>query len=181
MIIVEGPDGSGKTTLIKHLQSIATFYMYHSKGPVTDLKDGLMRTNALYTYPFNSIMDRCVLISEPIYGPIVRNIDIFDQHLTGLWQRLKEKIDPTIIMCSPPYDTAEENIKNIEEVYNKSWKTDDHLDLVIKKYKLLLIKYDDIYARLVDMKFNVLLYKYTYTKMDYLENYLLWGGELCAD
>lgn len=84
MIIVEGPDGSGKTTLIEKLQHELKLPLHgrfcNSDGTVTDneksprsiLFDLAMEDiGSLSTQP-PCIYDRHPMISEYVYGPIIR-------------------------------------------------------------------------------------------------------------
>lgn len=116
MIVVEGPDGAGKTSLIKLLNQVYDIPIAPrvvskdteamvdlQKWVDDDLDKGFQRV----------IYDRYRLISEPIYGPILRNKSEagFDK-LSWLAPRLKRFYDlkPTIIYCLPPLETVLSNI-----------------------------------------------------------------------
>ncbi len=75
MIIVEGPDGSGKTTLCKMLTG--AFDLSYIKNPgVIKNKESITERLHWYHYLYsqkNVILDRFYPISEAIYGPLFRN------------------------------------------------------------------------------------------------------------
>lgn len=78
MIVLEGPDGGGKSTLAKRL--VAEFGLpLHKRasdsinGPVTDLFDWAYKDVCTMPDQPLAIYDRHPLLSEYIYGPIVRS------------------------------------------------------------------------------------------------------------
>ena len=102
MIIVEGMDNTGKTRLSAHLAQ--KFGLVHVKSP----KD---RTNLvgdaltlLILNPREAVLDRFSVISEAIYGPILRGGTKFDGYV-GQWKFYMEKLvqcRPLILYCKPP-------------------------------------------------------------------------------
>ena len=118
MIIVEGPDGAGKTTLIRQLQEryeleVAPRVVSKDTEAMTDLQvwveDNVQRGFQ------DLIFDRHRLISEPIYGPILRNkqspgFTDFPWVSHMLWRFYKS--NPVIIYCLPPLETVKANIAN---------------------------------------------------------------------
>lgn len=97
MIILEGPDNAGKTTLAKKLASFLHMKVLHSGGPCIQSEMTSRMTSILESR--NTIWDRVPCISEPVYGPIIRNADIF-MGTTWLDQLLVR--DPFIIYCRTP-------------------------------------------------------------------------------
>lgn len=116
MLIVEGPDGGGKTTLIRQLQEAFDIPV----APRVVTKDTKAMLN-LRTWVDdnldkgfqNMIFDRYRLISETIYGPILRDKAQpgFDD-LVWITPRMKRlyELRPTIIYCIPPLETVIKNI-----------------------------------------------------------------------
>lgn len=116
-IIIEGPDGAGKTTLISHLRETfgleqAPRFSTSLGGPVDDLirrtwDDVLswhQRTGAV-------IYDRHPLISELIYGPLVRGdvaAGFSGTTARYLMQRLYR--EALIVLCLPPQDVVRANV-----------------------------------------------------------------------
>lgn len=114
MIVVEGPDGSGKTTLVKQLAE--HFQLPVAKGVVeknthamTDLKEW---TDQNLEKGFQKVIfDRHRLVSAPIYDAVLRKGSGLDD---TIWLRAKYAqwfaIAPLVIYCLPPLAIVEENI-----------------------------------------------------------------------
>jgi predicted HAD superfamily Cof-like phosphohydrolase len=111
IIIVEGVDGSGKTTLINKLQKDLNVITIKSPRPkdYQDCKDLLART-LLLAENTNILCDRIGIISEPIYGPICRNTLGFPPKSEA--EQMLKCMNPVIIHCHPSIETCEENIKD---------------------------------------------------------------------
>lgn len=133
-VILEGPDGAGKTTLAKYLVpildvSLAPKVADSLKGPAgtnlaryVDGDLGQWRNNAsadngLHTafvdIPTPSrVYDRYPLISEPIYGLHVRKR--IQPEFTTQWYRTAYakfiELDPLIIWCLPPYEEVARHV-----------------------------------------------------------------------
>lgn len=118
IIIIEGPDGSGKTTLVNMLKEelgigVAPRVVSKETNAMTDLQawvddnldGGLVPT----------IFDRHRLISEPIYGPLIRGTaQPGFSELHWLAPRLKRLylMKPIIIYCLPPLEEVMANLEN---------------------------------------------------------------------
>lgn len=121
MLIVEGPDGAGKSTLLNEFATelgVEPMPRVVSKDTeaLTDLRqwvdDDLARGFGLRLY------DRHRMVSEPIYGPIMR--DHQEPGFNDLYwmvprmQRFYE-IRPIIIYCLPPLATVQDNLADDED------------------------------------------------------------------
>jgi GTPase SAR1 family protein len=131
MLIVEGPDGAGKTTLVERLSKELDMYVMpkvvdHNAEAMVDLvqwvhddvTSGLKR--ALY--------DRHRLISEPIYGLALRGKPEFD-NFRWLKQYTQQfhHLEPFVIFCLPPLEAVLKNVdgdaknqvvaEKIEQIY----------------------------------------------------------------
>jgi hypothetical protein len=117
LIIVEGPDGSGKTSLVNSLKSMLG--LQQAKKAVdpdmratTPIKDYVDLSLAL---PSPGLLyDRFYLISAPIYGPLcgmvppndlIKNSEQFEA-----WLSLFRTLRPIIIYCLPPIETVDYNL-----------------------------------------------------------------------
>jgi hypothetical protein len=119
-IIVEGPDGAGKTTLITELQK--TYGLQRepraassTEGPITDL---VQYTDAAdYTIRIRrrvTLWDRHPLISEPIYSAMTNRPNQFqDEPLEWLQDRYATLINfALVVWCLPPLENVRANVRN---------------------------------------------------------------------
>lgn len=120
MIIVEGPDGSGKTSLVRSLQGMTGFPLT-TKAVSSEMKANVdlpIYIEAQLAQGFGKrLYDRFALISGPIYGPICGMRppnDIFtDEVQSFIWQgRLYNRVKPLIIYCLPPPDVVRINVED---------------------------------------------------------------------
>jgi hypothetical protein len=137
MVIVEGPDGTGKTALLGRLTQDTGLplapKLVSSDTEIVGGEQSLVRAVELNCVQGLSatLYDRHPLISEMMYGPPLRQgfRPGFDDYrwLRRQEQRLRRH-HPMVIFCLPPLDTVIENVKRennqpmlvvgkIEEVY----------------------------------------------------------------
>jgi energy-coupling factor transporter ATP-binding protein EcfA2 len=118
MLILEGPDGAGKSTLANLLSrdlrmEIAPKVVDSDTKPMVDLaqwvednlKKGFHRT----------LYDRHRLFSEPIYGMLFREDPwppMMDLHTMNRWWSHLQVIDPVIVYCLPTFSTVLANTVN---------------------------------------------------------------------
>jgi GTPase SAR1 family protein len=116
VIIVEGPDGAGKTTLINTLKEklnleVAPRVVSKDAEAMVDLRVWVEKNLMAGWQPL--IFDRHRLISEPIYGPILRaewepGFSEVDWLVPTLHQFYT--LEPIIIYCLPPFKTVWDNV-----------------------------------------------------------------------
>lgn len=121
-VVVEGPDGGGKSTLIEKLSDVLQLPVHtkasHSiDGPVDYLGkwvDADMRSmrEVGHDYPA-TIYDRHPLISEPIYAPLVRQQPpqypfAVDEFVTGVREVMYEHC--VVVFCIPDLATVTSNV-----------------------------------------------------------------------
>lgn len=120
MIVLEGPDGAGKTNLAIRLSvdlnlPIEPKWVRADMTTAFDLKTRVERD--LNTWPRAALYDRYPLISELIYGPISRRRlrPGFDDRvwLSRMLTKFYAKM-PTIIYCMPSFYNVYLNVKKTE-------------------------------------------------------------------
>lgn len=123
-VIVEGPDGGGKTGMVARINSLG--YTTHERasssigGPVYNL-------TAWFTKDINElegpesdtygpwVYDRHPLISEPIYAPIARHVMPQGRFGFSAWVKAqRQRIMPhmLVVWCIPDVATVQRNVFN---------------------------------------------------------------------
>lgn len=152
MIVIEGMDNTGKTTLALWLQGkIRNCQLVHGGGPVRagTQAERLMALQMASSYPRPLILDRVCLISEAVYGPLLRNVDSFsgfNQEL--LWSWFLE-MKPLIIYCRPSLLTIKSNMDERPQMEGVSVNSD-----------VLLNAYDQVMANISHRGFAIAYYDY---------------------
>lgn len=114
MIIVEGPDGAGKTTLVDQLRFHFGDMPINPRAVGSDTQplvaiDKWVERNVAGGLQYR-LYDRHRLISEPIYGSLLRPDEPAGMFSDMNWLRtmLSEfmKLEPFIVICLPPLELA---------------------------------------------------------------------------
>lgn len=101
-IVIEGPDGAGKTTLAKGFKD----HDYHHEGPPSDGYDLLKYYTTLLDQTVDTIFDRHAL-SELVYGPLLRGKSrISFEEVERLY---KYPTNVRLIICLPSPEICEAN------------------------------------------------------------------------
>ena len=133
LFIVEGPDGTGKTTLLKKLRKSLPFYTWFvaSNSKPKSTVDIVEYMEWLSMIPPNQPLfsDRFPPISESIYGPVLRNKNLSPFQTPELADYLK-KLNAVIIYCAPRSPTIKANLKKNPQ--RSGLKT--HIETIIQKY-----------------------------------------------
>lgn len=146
MIIVEGMDGSGKTTLAQQLSfrlGKAPIKRFVTSGGPTDFdslveqtKETLMEFHNQVTQNQRPVViyDRFPLISEAVYGTILRGRNHFGDEWDSLIA-LFLALDPIIIYCRPKIDFILQNIRETAE---------GQMEGVVSRSRELINAYDEL-------------------------------------
>lgn len=150
IIIIEGPDGSGKTTLAEKLSRQTKYPILHRTQPKTEEEKKLMMGEYLQTIRSgkNMIFDRC-WYSEMAYGPVMRDASVISYpemyeleeqlaktgaliiYATGpkaaLWQRCQRR--------GEEYITSRDNFNAICDNFDKIMNVPHHIPVVRYEYK----------------------------------------------
>ena len=111
VIILEGPDGSGKSTTAQRIAQHFDLPTFHMGPPPEGIsaKDQylsvLLNTRTQY---LGAVFDRFHL-GERVYGPLVRGVDTLGDDGQRLVERALMQLGVTIIRCLPPYDVCYNN------------------------------------------------------------------------
>jgi len=115
-VIVEGPDGSGKSTLIGHLSDRLGLKVHErasdsKTGPVEDLA-GWVDRDISTDWTDRWIYDRYPVISEPIYGPHARRLIRAPFGNPAYIANVNEVLyrTATVVWCLPPEAVVVENV-----------------------------------------------------------------------
>lgn len=163
LIVVEGFDNTGKSTLIKKLWDEAprrTWLLASQK-----CKDALetrqrmqtiieiCKTSLFGPYIFNILMDRTHVVSEEIYGRVIRNKSLFEQFWEVYWKVFLD-LKPTFIYCRPSRDAIIGTLTQRDQMQG----VDEHSDKLITAYDKFFA--DAIEREELRMLDNVIPYSY---------------------
>lgn len=161
IIILEGPDGSGKTTLAKQL--VESGFKYHHEGPPRN-PDMLFvygsKLKEIYDAGGNWVLDRFHL-GENVYGPLVRGKSLLGgEEGLRVMNRLIRAVGATVVICLPDYETCRENWRanhkleylKDEEKYRKVWQA--YFTFVLSgEYKLFNYRINTIQQLVANLDF----------------------------
>jgi thymidylate kinase len=169
IIILEGPDGAGKTTLAETLrQRLQSDHMTQivKHGPYTNLvAEELCKiyfrsmTQAL-TYNDHVIMDRSWL-SEPVYGSVYRGgANRVDMPRKRMLERVALARGAVVVQCQPSFDLCAttfasrsedeylDTIKQLRQVYDEYETLKLHTDLPVVHYDYQYDEVDDLMEKI---------------------------------
>ena len=151
IIVVEGPDGAGKTRLIEDLrrESHRHFIDIRRNGQPTHDSQVFSASHWLRNLPpaLDFVLDRHPGISEAIYGPLFRGRSLVSTEPSEMAQRL-DTVD-WLIYCRPPSNTIAANCLS----HNQMDGVNDHVPALVEAY--------DYYMRRLSNYFKFIRYDYT--------------------
>lgn len=142
-IVVEGPDNSGKSTLIKVLARDLNYKVVPSPGPCRSELDFIERYQHLRRVN-NTIFDRHACVSEVIYGPLCGRGEAFINPLvlTAFYN------DPPILIYCRGRDLAEHKVR-------KGVDTPEHLEAVYRNHAAICNRYEEWAKMCADVWYDV--------------------------
>lgn len=165
LVVVEGMDNSGKSTLCKRLSHdlelpLVVYTAAKTREAMIQwTKEELARLDKLSSSGevWASIYDRFRPISDQVYGPVLRGYNVFSDTEEGveLFYRFLQ-LDPLIIYCRPHSETILGFTDGREQ-----------MEGVIENGRKLLDQYDYFMARLLNK--GVKVRSYDYENDDYQE------------
>jgi len=149
MIVVEGPDNAGKSTLIGKLSRTLGWNVYHPGGPPANAEEFLKQAISSLKYAHEKVIqDRSMIISDPVYSTVYPRNFSCDYH--ELIVTLCVYVNPVIIYCRPPdefmLDFSRHEIgENDDE--NQLITLHSNMPRIIQEYDMVMlsiqhIKYD---------------------------------------
>jgi predicted HAD superfamily Cof-like phosphohydrolase len=132
MLVIEGADASGKSTLAKYLSRVFHSPVASSEGPPKypgEINERCIRYSQL---PPSTIFDRHPAISQPIYSRVLnRQNDLDFQHILQFYNQ-----HPTIIYCDAVSTMLGSTLHQV-----KDHDREEHLHEVHEKYDELIATY----------------------------------------
>lgn len=135
IVVVEGCDGAGKTTLIEQAregQRERYFLTVRASRYPPNLKTAFQYLQWVkHQRDIDLLLDRIHFVSDRVYGPILRNEDLFsgmplDFGLRGI---------SVIVHCRPPLAIVQANVAKTTQMIGVS----DHTEALYKKYDELML------------------------------------------
>lgn len=150
IIIIEGPDGSGKTTLAETISRQTKYPIIHRSKPESEEEKKIMMGEYLQVIKSNknAIFDRC-WYSEMAYGPVMRDASVISYpqmyeleemlakngaiiiyatgHKGALWQRCTRR--------GEDYVTSRNDFEAICANFDEIMKVPHHIPVVRYEYK----------------------------------------------
>lgn len=150
IIVVEGVDGAGKTTLIERAregQRDRYFLTVRASRYPPNAKTAFQYLQWIkHQRDFDLVLDRIHFISDRVYGPILRDEDIFrDMPLTFGLQEVA-----VVVYARPPANVIKENVAKNPQMKGVA----DNIDKLIEGY-------DFIMEALVQEGIKMMQYDYT--------------------
>lgn len=153
IVVVEGPDGAGKSTLIDNIRlaSDKHYVSLRRSGPPKRIEEitYIIRWIEKHSGPTPLILDRHPFISEAIYGSLLRGKSLLEGYYTmyDIEEHFKVHIDH-ILFCRPPTETIMRKMhenpqltgvhEKIEEIATKY----DQTMLLLESWGVRIVRYD---------------------------------------
>ena len=150
-IHVEGPDGSGKSTLVKYLSKILKYRVRPTQNPPKSWMECSARIRDRIEPGI--VCDRSSgLISELVYGPVLRGGTLLKEEL--MWDCVRSIIHSVVfVYCRPPLERITPTFRPLEDP--------THVEGVVTRQMDLVDRYDVVMAQLSREGARVIRYDWT--------------------
>jgi hypothetical protein len=172
MIIVEGPDGAGKTTLVSQIEhdwDITREPKQTSAQAVSLTPPGGWIEQQLAQGFGMRLYDRFALISSPCYT-MLENRTMVEPLTDPMWMKLQHyrlsQIDPVIIWCLPPLEIVKENLL----------REDDSGRGLIDHIEEIYLAYVAFYGAMSCCTTSQMVWDYTMPDLPHLANLIRWAN-----
>lgn len=146
IVILEGPDGAGKTTLANELV-VKYGFRYKHEGPPpisADLHAHYLKVlNESIESPFDTVHDR-LWLGERIYGPVARGLDRLGPEGQKLILRLHTSKQIKMLICLPKLKAVKENYVRKLETGHDYLQSPEKLVKVFQSYCHWLYNYGNM-------------------------------------
>jgi len=132
VIVLEGPDNAGKSTLAQFLSRELGYTIQGSEGPPKGPGEMDQRLERYAKLPTTTIFDRHPVVSQPIYCSLRGGDPQFNVKHWEQW--FYKEAQPTIIYCDPLERGLDGHKRNTVD-------TDEHLQQIHDNYMLLTNSY----------------------------------------
>lgn len=138
MIVIEGPDGAGKSTLAEAIADDFELAIRHTGGPGPDKRHQTYNRLAAAVSGLGDpiVYDR-FMMSESIYGRLLRK-DVgsqFSAYEEGYVLRVLDALDCPVILCLPPLDVCLHNFEMDREAGDDQANVRKQLPDIWKAYE----------------------------------------------
>lgn len=173
-IILEGPDGSGKSTFAEKLYAKMGVKAFHAGGKPKTIEEIEGRAR-LCLDPTIQVHDRVFIITDWIYRHALKEPCFLDDSLrTELLVDMNAKFNVKVIYMRPPLDVMFAAWNHRAE---KAHKPKEHCDKITQNYEDLVNLYDAEMER-IQKDFGIRVIKFNWTKCKDWDGFLEW---VCAE
>lgn len=102
IVILEGPDGAGKTYLANELQNAFSLAYHHEGPPPEDVSALQYYGDILESMRGKDVVIDRFALGERVYGPVLRGKDGLGEDGWRVFQRLAAAVGAIQIVCLPP-------------------------------------------------------------------------------
>ena len=159
MIVVEGPDGSGKSTIARKIARALQLQHMHEGGPPVSDENLRWRLNKHYEN-FGAILDRTGWVSERVYGPIIRGTTFIPMDELDEWADRFIAAGWRLVYCRRSLkklvEFATADLQQITAT--KDYKDSKHAEKVATRIRHIAIRYQSVITELEGRGLKVVRY-----------------------